>query len=364
MPKKRTHEEFITMLHDINPDVEALGLYQGAMETMSFRCRKDGYEWKTTPSSIFSGTKCPRCANKEHYTPESFKQKLFGLNPNIELLTDYTKGHSKVLCRCLLDGHEWECKAYLLLSGRGCPRCAANFTLSNEDFLSEMKKHHPKIRVLSDYNGMGKQIHCKCSIDGYEWDTTPTRLLCKRKQGCPKCSGRLKLTHDEFVSRMSDVCSTIQIIGQYQNYSTKILCRCDKCGTKWEAIPNALLDGHGCPICNTKISKGEQKIISYLDRHHIPYETQYRFEDCRYKNTLPFDFYICSLNTLIEYDGIQHFKPATFGKRLTDNSDAFRELQLRDQIKTEYCASKNIRLIRIPYTDFDNIETILDKQLL
>lgn len=38
--------------------------------------------------------------------------------------------------------------------------------------------------------------------------------------------------------------------------------------------------------------------------------------------------------------------------------------KIRDTIKTIYCKENEIKLIRIPYWDFDNIEEILCKELL
>ena len=39
------------------------------------------------------------------------------------------------------------------------------------------------------------------------------------------------------------------------------------------------------------------------------------------------------------------------------------EIKIKDNIKTQYCKDNNIKLIRIPYWDFDNIEEILKKEL-
>ena len=36
------------------------------------------------------------------------------------------------------------------------------------------------------------------------------------------------------------------------------------------------------------------------------------FNDCKRKNKLRFDFYLPKYNVLIEYDGMQHFKPIIF----------------------------------------------------
>lgn len=97
----------------------------------------------------------------------------------------------------------------------------------------------------------------------------------------------------------------------------------------------------------------------------IDYETEYRFEDCKDTRSLPFDFYIKSKNICIEYDGEQHFIPIRFNKNITQEemNEKFKSQQYRDKIKTEYCKNNNIKLIRIPYTDFDNIEKILNKYI-
>ena len=39
--------------------------------------------------------------------------------------------------------------------------------------------------------------------------------------------------------------------------------------------------------------------------------------------------------------------------------ERFKDRQLKDNIKTEYCRTHKIKLIRIPYWEFDNIEYIL-----
>lgn len=74
---------------------------------------------------------------------------------------------------------------------------------------------------------------------------------------------------------------------------------------------------------------------------------------------MPFDFYLPDLNIAIEYDGIQHYKPVvTFG-----GEEAFAELKLNDNFKTEYCYKNNIKLIRIPYTEYNNISNFLKRSM-
>lgn len=71
------------------------------------------------------------------------------------------------------------------------------------------------------------------------------------------------------------------------------------------------------------------------------------FDDCKYKNKLPFDFALFDnenkLTNLIECDGEQHYD--TRSKYYTDN------VIIRDNIKTKYAIDNNIALLRIKNID-------------
>ena len=77
---------------------------------------------------------------------------------------------------------------------------------------------------------------------------------------------------------------------------------------------------------------------------------------------MPFDFAIFkdgNLKYLIEYDGELHYKVARW-------SNAIERLQLsmiKDNIKSDFAKNNKIKLIRIPYWDFDNINIILTNEL-
>ena len=89
----------------------------------------------------------------------------------------------------------------------------------------------------------------------------------------------------------------------------------------------------------------------------IEYITQYSFDDCVYKLKLKYDFYLPKLNTVIEYDGEYHYY------RLTNTQKEFENIIARDNIKNSYCRNNDIKLIRIPYWEFKNIEKILESEL-
>ena len=127
------------------------------------------------------------------------------------------------------------------------------------------------------------------------------------------------------------------------------ICKCD-CGNICSVPQSNLLNGWstscGCARANGATAK---YIGELLKQNGISYIPEYRFDDCRDKQALPFDYYLPDLNIAIEYDGIQHFKPVD----LFGGEQAFLILQKHDEIKTDYCKEHNIELIRIPYTTTD-----------
>ena len=116
---------------------------------------------------------------------------------------------------------------------------------------------------------------------------------------------------------------------------------------------NHLVSGH-TQSCGCLKSKGEQLIIQILIDLNINFITQKTFYDClNPENTinLKFDFYLPDYNCCIEYDGEQHFKSIKhFG-----GEEKFQRQQQLDNIKNQYCKNNNIKLIRIPYTDFNKL---------
>ena len=55
---------------------------------------------------------------------------------------------------------------------------------------------------------------------------------------------------------------------------------------------------------------------------------------------------------MVEYDGEQHFSSKG---DLVYFSDTLEQRQENDALKNEYCKKQNIKLIRIPYTEKNNI---------
>jgi very-short-patch-repair endonuclease len=119
--------------------------------------------------------------------------------------------------------------------------------------------------------------------------------------------------------------------------------------------------GHGCPKC--KKSVGEDRVRKILKLLNIEFIEQTSFDGCKNKLPLRFDFYLPKHNIIIEYDGIDHFKPVTRSKNDNLSEKRFKMIQVNDKIKNNYCLTKNIKLCRISYYDFNIIDTIIKREL-
>lgn len=122
----------------------------------------------------------------------------------------------------------------------------------------------------------------------------------------------------------------------------------------------------GCPYCfDTKkfvFSKGERAVENALKKLNIDYLPQYTFPDCKDRNALPFDYYLPSMQKCIEYDGQHHYFPVTFNGISKETAlENHKTIIEHDKIKDSYCRENNIELLRIPYYEFKNIETLVKK---
>lgn len=293
-------------------------------------------------------------------TSEEYIREVGIINPNIEVLGIYVNNYTNILHRCRIDGHKWMAKPTNILSGYGCPKCGGSKKKNTEDYKCELQIINPNIEILGEYINSHTKILHKCKIDGCEWYATPTHVL--NGTGCPMC-GRIsqiqkrKKTHEEYIKQVNAVNPNIEVVGEYINRKTKITHKCKLCDNEWETIPYNILSGQGCPKCN--VSHGENDIEKYLKNHNILYISQHKFDNCRNKKPLPFDFYLPDYNMCIEYDGIQHFEPTDFaGNGELWATELLERTKHNDEIKNKYCKENNIKLLRIRY--YENIENILN----
>ena len=224
---------------------------------------------------------------------------------------------------------------------------------------------NPGIFILGKYTGAFSKICCKCSEHDEVFYSSPTHLL-MGKVGCSKCrsgkiSNALLKDRELFVKQLKQINPTITIVGEYTGAANRIAVKCNKCNNEWNPVASSILSGFGCPRCSS--SKGEKAIYEFLKENGLDFITQAKFSDLRgtgYKKQLPlsYDFYIQSLNLLIEYQGQFHDHTATI-----QTESGYKTQKAHDEMKRKYADEHGINLLEIWYYDFDKIEEILTEYI-
>ena len=293
-------------------------------------------------------------------TTEEVKERIKDLtNGEYLLLGDYVNNSTKMLVRHNLCGNIYKVKWNNFKTGRRCPKCFGNEKLNNEEVDKRMFElvGDEYIRI-GNYINSGTKMLIEHHLCRNKYEVTWNHF--KHGIRCPRCSGNERLNNRKIDKRMFELVGNEYIrLGRYLNAHTKMLIKHNLCGNDYEVMWANFQQGYRCPKCNE--SKGEKAISNILSYLNINYTPQKRFPECKYKNTLPFDFYVHNKKSklLIEFDGRQHFESV----EIFGGDDGLKETQFRDEIKNDFALSKNIPLLRIPYTEQDNIEKILTNKL-
>ena len=218
--------------------------------------------------------------------------------------------------------------------------------------------------IERDYNPTSKQHStfwfCKCNLCGNIYSVSRDSLVNKKSECCNKCKGekiRQKAEERGLTTwHKGDRFGMLEIIesaGTRGNHSY-VKCKCD-CGNIMNIRVSHLKgQSHSKTIscgCASK-SSGEIKITQILEKANIDFQSQYRIK--AFSLSSPFDFAIFKdekLLGLIEYDGEQHFESVDF----FGGEEKLKLQRERDERKNKWCEENNIRLIRIPYTEYDNL---------
>jgi len=162
----KTHNEFITEMNIIHPDILVLGEYKKAKAKIKLQCKKDGYKWETTPGVILrdSSKGCPKCSgNIKNKSNEHFVNELYEISENIIVHGEYINSKTKIDCQCKVCNYKWKTVPSSLLAGHGCPQCSSSKgELSIIKFLNQNY-----IRYKHQHNFKGCKHERKLYFDFY-----------------------------------------------------------------------------------------------------------------------------------------------------------------------------------------------------
>jgi len=291
---------------------------------------------------------CSLCT-KRKTTPFDVRQKFLnkGLIPLFQD-NDYINSKTPLQYKCQ-HGHEGTMTLGQVLNRTGCPMCVKPLKLSF-DFVKSTFTKRGYTMLDVEYKNTQHPIKYICP-NGHSGAISFASF--QRGSVCRACTTSMKHTIEE--ARVAfDRVGLILLDTEYKNIKTKMMYRCNRQHVSATTL-SRVLRGQGCSIC--KESSGEKLVASFLTNHNIAFKRQQRFYDCRYKNPLPFDFFLTDLNILVEYDGIQHFI------NCTRFNNSLMYIQNNDAIKNQYCFNRGIKLVRICYKDKEHIEDILMREL-
>lgn len=346
MSKQLTTEEFISKARTIHGDLYDYSKvqYKNSYTKVTIVCKIHG-SFQQKPNSHLIGKGCRQCGGTNPLTQEQVISKCREVHGD---RYDYSKviyigAMRRIEIICKEHGSFWQIFVNHI-NGSGCKKCFKNHLLTQEEFIQKAKEVHGDLYDYSYavYKDGRSKISIVCKNHGSFEQKASSHI---QGIGCRKCGGTHPLTQDEFIDKAKEVHGDRYDYSkaEYKNYTTKVSIICKQHGS-FVQKPADHLSGKGCFKCSS--SKREILISKILADNNILFVPQKTFEDCRNKKLLPFDFYIPSKNTLIEYDGELHYKPFRYARSAEEK---LRKVQRNDTIKTKYCQDNNIPLIRIPY---------------
>jgi len=274
-------------------------------------------------------------------------KKIYG-NKYLYSKIDYKGSKNKINIVCKKHGEFSVTPTDHLSKGYECSECKKEERI-NSYIKNIKKKYKNKYEYdFSEVKTIASRIKIKCKKHG-EFTLPLDRHM--RGQECPKCENEIKLTPNRFKKRANIIHKERYSYSKIKNVKGNVNIICPIHGV-FNISAKKHLKGTGCPKCG--VSKGEAKVEQYLIENKIEYVREKIFDGLNKKR---FDFYLPENNITIEYDGIQHFKAIDF----FGGEKGLKKIKTNDRLKNKYCKDNNIKIFRIPYTDYDNVYNILKK---
>jgi len=215
-----------------------------------------------------------------------------------------------------------------------------NDIINNKIILKQITMRNGTIKNKNGSNKSCKGYIVKCIYDGYEWEVTEYNLV---KRGCPVCSNKIVITGvNDIATTHSHLVKYFKNINDARNNTfsctNKVILKCPYCGyEKTRKIDGLSRDGFGCSKCGDGKSIPEKFMFSLLEQSKILFQSEKVFVWSKASNkvlgTKRYDFYIPSLNCIIETHGSQHYyKSNRGGRTLKDEQENDR---LKEQLAKE-----------------------------
>lgn len=94
------------------------------------------------------------------------------------------------------------------------------------------------------------KIKIVCATHGVFEQTPSSHLM---GNGCGRCAGKYKKTHDEYMSQVRNIHGeAVLVLEEYKGDKAPIRHQCGGCQREWLTAPSTILQNHGCRPCKMK----------------------------------------------------------------------------------------------------------------
>ena len=309
-----------------------------------------------------------------HTPPEWYiVKKIEEINPYIELLEPYENLTKRIKCRCKKHNHISTKSVQEILAGRGCKFCGAEKVseqkyLTNDEVQRRVSEIHPHIKLIEYKGSHDSSSLWWCTKHNKIFNKTLSAMLKTEDSGCDLCYKETmwknnSISQQEFEERLKRVHPEISLEENYKGYNVSTLFYCAEHNHYFNSTPAYMLKRRNCCQKSFKTYK-EEKMCCLLEDWGFDIIRQKSFDKCKDKNILRFDCYLKGYNTVIEYDGENHYYPVRFGTQSYESAKKKHEYTVEhDKIKNEFCRKNNINIIRLPYYEFHDMEYFLFDKL-
>ncbi len=331
-----------------------------------------GYTWSTRLGHIlYRRTGCARCSGKEPIkTIEEANQRLIDIGSEY-ICTEYVgrvKGkstfyHSK--CK-----YVWSTTLNNIANKKsGCARCSGNEPTKTIDITNQRFGRLVALYPTDERIRGSVQWNCLCDCGNYALVSIKSLSGDNTKScGCLRTESSInngKASAKDIAGQRFGQLLAIRPTNKRIAGCIVWECQCS-CGNDVCISSSSLVDG-GIQSCGCAVFARQPKILRYVqelykDKVDIIVDSEHttnnlgrkRFDIAIMKKGKPIAF--------IEYDGEGHYMPIRFGGMSEKKAQRVYESTVKnDRAKDKYCEKHSIPLCRIPYTEYDNYESIVDR---
>ena len=266
--RKITEQEHLSVISSIQ-NIEFVCWPDGFSNVSSrvtVKCLIDGHQWTTSVNHITRKTNrrgCKKCQDRKLSEMKTISKEdrisqieKSGAIRFISWHGDFAGSKTRVNVECKECGYNWSTTLKVITNnGSGCPKCNDVYKYTEEERVSQINDIGKAVFLSWDgeYKNAYSRANVSCVKCGESWSARVHDLV-SAKSGCPSCTFKSKITEQDRINSINSIHGLrfIKFDGEYRNYYSKALIKCEKCQSEFTArIGNIIHNGTGCPACSS-----------------------------------------------------------------------------------------------------------------